>query len=389
MQRSNERILTTHTGSLARPAELRELLFARERGETIDRARFDQLVQQAVRDCVRRQVDLGLDVVNDGEMSKISFANYVSQRLAGFAERGERLPLSIDAREFPDWATRWTGTTMRRYACTSPVEWKDITGVDADVANLRDAASEHDVADVFMTAVSPGTLANFFPDHFYANREAYLQALADVMRREYQAIVDAGFVLQLDCPDLALHDIWFPDLSQAEFRAIVEQNVAALNRAIDGLPTDRVRMHVCWGAGERPHVQAVPLAGIVDLLLQARVGGLSIAGANGRHEHEWRVWQDVQLPDGMLLIPGVVDSTTNIIEHPEVVAERLLRYASVVGKENVVAGVDCGFATGAGSTQVDGKVAWAKLGRWSTGRGWRHNNCGPRSGCRFGAILFV
>ncbi|MBV9323897.1 MAG: cobalamin-independent methionine synthase II family protein [Chloroflexi bacterium] len=356
-----ERLLTTHTGSLARPAELRELLFARDRGEVVDRAHFDRLVQQAVRECVRTQVDVGLDIVNDGEMSKISFANYVRQRLAGFAEQGEPLPVSIDAREFPDWATRWTGTAMRRYACTAPVTWTDFSAVESDIANLRDASADHHVADVFLTAVSPGTLANFFPNHYYGSREAYLEALADVMRREYRAIVDAGFLLQLDCPDLALHDIWFPDLSRSEFRTIVAQNVAALNRAIEGLPTQRVRMHVCWGAGERPLIQAVPLAAIVDLLLQARVGALSIVGANGRHEHEWRVWHDVKLPDGMLLIPGVVDNTSNIVEHPEVVAERLMRYASVVGKDRVIGGVDCGFATGAGSTQVDGKVAWAKL----------------------------
>jgi len=361
MQRSTERILTTHTGSLARPAELRELLFARDRGEAVDQSRFDQLVHQAVRDCVREQVGIGLDVINDGEMSKISFANYVRQRLGGFTEEGEPRPVSLDAREFPEWATRWTGTSMRRYACSAPVTWTDFAAVEQDVANLREATADTSVADMFMTSVSPGTLANFFPNHHYTNRESYLEALADVMRREYRAIVDAGFILQLDCPDLALHDIWFPDLSEAEFRTVVAQNVAALNRAIGGLPPDRVRMHVCWGAGERPLFKAVPLASIVDLLLEARVGALSIVGANARHEHEWRVWQDVKLPDGMLLIPGVVDNTTNIIEHPEVIAERLMHYASAVGKEKVIAGVDCGFATGAGSTQVDGRVAYAKL----------------------------
>jgi 5-methyltetrahydropteroyltriglutamate--homocysteine methyltransferase len=356
-----QRILTTHTGSLARPPELRELLFAQDRGEAVERGQFAALVRQAVTDCVGEQVSVGLDIVNDGEMSKISFANYVRQRIGGFAERGEPMPLSIDAREFPGWATRWTAAASLRYACTAPVAWTDFSAVESDVTNLKDATAGREVVDVFLTAVSPGTLANFFPNHFYATREAYLEALTDVMRREYQAIVHAGFVLQLDCPDLALHDIWFPDLSEAEFRTIVAQNVAALNRAIEGLPIDRVRMHVCWGAGERPLVRAVPLSAIVDLLLAARVGALSIVGANGRHEHEWRVWQQVKLPGDMRLIPGVIDSTTNIIEHPEVVSERLMRYASVVGRERVIAGVDCGFATGAGSTQVDGQVAYAKL----------------------------
>lgn len=355
------RILTTHTGSLARPVELRELLFARDRGEVVEQGSLEALVRQAVAECVGEQVGVGLDIVNDGEMSKISFANYVRQRIGGFAEGGEPLPVSIDAREFPGWATRWTGAGILRFACTAPVVWTDFSAVEADLRNLKEATTGTHMVDVFLTAVSPGTLANFFPNHFYATREAYLEALAAVMRREYQAIVQAGFVLQLDCPDLALHDIWFPDLSEAEFRTIVAQNVAALNQAIEGLPIERVRMHVCWGAGERPFVRAVPLDGIVDLLLAARVGALSIVGANGRHEHEWRVWQQVKLPETMQLIPGVIDSTTNIIEHPDVVAERLLRYASVVGKERVIAGVDCGFATGAGSTQVDARVAWAKL----------------------------
>jgi 5-methyltetrahydropteroyltriglutamate--homocysteine methyltransferase len=357
---SAEHILTTHTGSLARPPRLRELLFARDRGEAVDRAEFDALVREAVRDCVRQQVAIGLDVVNDGEMSKISFANYVRERLSGFGERGEPLPVGLDARAFPEWAARAPFPNLR-YACTGPVEWHDFGGVEQDIANLRAAVAEWDVVDTFMTAVSPGTLANFFPNHYYPDRRSYLDVLAETMRREYAAIVQAGFLLQLDCPDLALHDIWFPDLSVAEFRTVVSDNIAALNRAVDGLPVDRVRMHVCWGAGERPMLQSVPLESIVDVLLEAHVGALSVVAANGRHAHEWRVWHSTRLPSGMKLIPGVVDSTTNIIEHPDVVAERLVRFASVVGKENVMAGVDCGFATGAGSTQVDARVAWAKL----------------------------
>ncbi|MBV9579423.1 MAG: cobalamin-independent methionine synthase II family protein [Chloroflexi bacterium] len=360
MSDSERRIRTTHTGSLARPARLRELLFGRDRGEAIDQTEFDALVRDAVQQCVRKQVALGLDVINDGEMSKISFASYVRDRLSGFAQRGDHLPESLDARAFPEWASR-SPLPALRYACTAPVAWRNFGAVEQDIANLRAAIADCDVTDAFMTAVSPGTLANFFPNACYPNREDYLAALAEVMRREYAAIIEAGFVLQLDCPDLALHDIWFPDLSVAEFREMVAQNIAALNVAIAGLPADRIRMHVCWGAGERPMLRAVPLADIVDLLLQAHVGALSIVGANGRHAHEWRLWREVELPEGMLLIPGVVDSTTNIVEHPEVVAERLVRYAGVVGSQRLMAGVDCGFATGAGSTQVDDRVAWAKL----------------------------
>jgi 5-methyltetrahydropteroyltriglutamate--homocysteine methyltransferase len=212
-----------------------------------------------------------------------------------------------------------------------------------------------------MTAVSPGTLANFFPNRHYPTREAYLEAIAEVMRREYDAIVQAGFLLQLDCPDLALRSTWFPDLSIPEFRTIVAHNVEALNHATRDIPAERMRMHVCWGAGETPRNHDVPLRDIVDELLKARPAGLSLMGANGRHEHEWKVWQEVRLPDGKILIPGVIDSTTNIIEHPEVVAERLVRYASVLGRENVIAGVDCGFGTNARTDQVDPKIAWAKL----------------------------
>jgi 5-methyltetrahydropteroyltriglutamate--homocysteine methyltransferase len=212
-----------------------------------------------------------------------------------------------------------------------------------------------------MTAVSPGTIVNFFPNRYYPTREAYLEAVAAVMQREYEAIDKAGFLLQLDCPDLALRNTWFPDLSIPEFRTVVAQNVAALNAATRNISAEHIRMHVCWGAGEGPRNHDVPLRDIVDVLLEARPVALSIMGANGRHEHEWKVWQDVPLPAGKVLIPGVIDSTTNIIEHPEVVADRIIRYVNVLGRENVIAGVDCGFGTNAQTDQVDSEVAWAKL----------------------------
>ncbi len=360
MKRSTERILTTHTGSLARPPELLQMLLAREEGQPVDPGVFDAAVQRAVTEKVKRQVEAGIAIVNDGEQSKISFATYVRERLHGFGGADEPRPVGLEAREFPEYATR-RATPYRRPACNAPIAWQDFSAVEKDIANLKAATEGLPVEEVFMTAVSPGTLANFFPNRYYPTREAYLEAVAEVMKREYEAIVQAGFLLQLDCPDLALRSTWFPDLSIPEFRTVVAQNVEALNAATRDIPAEHVRMHVCWGAGEGPHNHDVPLRDIVDVLLTGRPAALSIVGANGRHEHEWKVWQDVQLPAGKVLIPGVIDSTTNIVEHPEVVAERIVRYANVLGRENVIAGVDCGFGTNARTDQVDPEIAWAKL----------------------------
>jgi len=360
MKRSIERIVTTHTGSLARPSELLQMLLARDEGQAVDPEVFDATVRQAVTQTVQRQVEIGLAVINDGEQSKISFATYIRERLHGFGGADEPRPISLEAREFPEYAAR-RATPYRRPACNAPVAWKDFAAVEKDIANLQAATTGLQVEEAFLTAVSPGTIVNFFPNRYYPTRDAYLEAVAEVMQREYEAIVQAGFLLQLDCPDLALRSTWFPDLSIPEFRTIVAHNVAALNHATRDIPAERMRMHVCWGAGETPRNHDVPLRDIVDELLKARPAGLSLMGANGRHEHEWKVWQEVRLPDGKILIPGVIDSTTNIIEHPEVVAERLVRYASVLGRENVIAGVDCGFGTNAQTDQVDPKIAWAKL----------------------------
>jgi 5-methyltetrahydropteroyltriglutamate--homocysteine methyltransferase len=360
VKRSRERILTTHTGSLARPPELLQMLLAREEGQPVDANVFDAAVRRAVTETVQRQVETGLDIVNDGEQSKISFATYVRERLHGFGGADEPRPTSLEAREFPEYAAR-RAFPYRRPACNAPIAWKDFAAVETDIANLKAAIAGLPVQEVFMPAVSPGTLANFFPNRYYPTRQAYLEAISEVMKREYEAIVQAGFLLQLDCPDLALRSTWFPDLSMPEFRTVVAQNVEALNAATRDIPAEHVRVHVCWGAGEAPRNHDVPLRDIVDVLLKARPAALSIMGANGRHEHEWKVWQDVSLPEDKVLIPGVIDSTTNIIEHPEVVADRLVRYANVLGRENIIAGVDCGFGTNARTDQVDAKIAWAKL----------------------------
>ena len=314
-------------------------------------------------------------------MSKIGFGNYVRERISGFDGPGQSRPTSLDARRFPGWAPRQSVVPLTAGSCVGPVAWKDFGGVEKDVAHLQAAlaALSSPPTEVFMPAVSPGTVVNFFPNQYYPDRVAFLAAVAGVMRREYAAILDAGFLLQLDCPDLALNDIWFPDLSVSEFRTVVEQNIDAINQALTGLPADRVRLHVCWGSGERPNHQNVPLADIVDLLLQANIGALSIAGANGRHEHEYHVWENVKLPDNMLLIPGVIDSTSNIVEHPEVVAERIIRYAAIVGKENVIAGSIADSAPmpwSPRSTAMSPSPSWK---RWRRERSWPASVCGVRS----------
>ena len=364
MKRSTDRILTTHTGSLGRPPHLQEMLVAVAEGGSVDPSAFESAVQDAVNHVVKQQAEVGLAIVNDGEQSKTGFAAYVSERLAGFGGPQLRRPDSADARQFPDseYAEK-RGTGMTRPACDGPIRWKDFSIVERDVARLKAALQDVQVEEGFMSAASPGTIANHHPNQYYPSREAYLSAIADAMRREYIAIVEAGFVLQLDCPDLALRHLWFPDHSLAEFRDEVALHVQALNESVRDLPADRIRMHVCWGAGEGPHNHDVELKDIIDLILKARPTALSIVGANGRHQHEWQLWKTVKLPDDKVLIPGVIDNTTNIIEHPETVAERIVRYANVLGRERVIAGVDCGFGTTVSRQRppVDPKIAWEKL----------------------------
>lgn len=357
MKRSENRILTTHVGSLARPPELAALLRARAAGEAVDSAEFGAQCAKAVATIVRQQVEAGVSIVNDGEQSKDNFATYVRQRLSGFGEEDLSMPITLDERDFPRYKF-----DLKLAGCVAPVEWKDFSGVEKDIEHLQDATRGVDAEEVFMTAVSPGTLVNFFPNRCYTSREEYLGAAAEVLKREYDAIAAAGFILQVDCPDLALQNYWFPDTSLEEFRRIVAGNIEAMNQALRDIPSDRVRMHVCWGAAETPRNYDLPLASIVDLLFNARVSGISFMAANGRHEHEWKLWQTTKLPDGMSIIPGVIDNTTNIIEHPEVVADRIVRVARLVGRENVVAGVDCGFGTAIEMMLVvDPLIAMAKL----------------------------
>ena len=363
MKRSTERILTTHTGSLPRANDLTTLLEALDGGKVPEQAAFDARVRRAVADIVRQQVEAGVDVVNDGEQGKVGYSTYVRHRLTGF--RGQAaVPTRVDWADFPEAAAKSERrSTIMRPSCNGPIEWKDRTAVQKDVANLTAAVSAAKPTEAFMTAASPGVIAHFLKNEHYPSREAYLARLVDVMKDEYDAIHRAGFILQVDCPDLAMgRHLAFPDLSNAEFLKIAAANVEALNHALRDIPPDRMRLHLCWGNYEGPHHRDIPLKEILPIALKARPQALSFEGANPRHEHEWIVFKDVKLPDDRLIIPGVLDSTTNFIEHPELVAQRLIRYAEIVGRERVLAGTDCGFATFARSVnQVEPEIAWAKF----------------------------
>lgn len=361
------RIGTTHTGSLPRSADLADMLIKRDRGEVVPE--FNDRVRAAVTETVKRQAELGLGMINDGEQSKIGYAMYVKDRLTGFDGEaqwlGRRRP-EMDAH--PDFAERWQATTdgnvLRAPACSGPIRAKSPDDVRSDIANLKASA---DVAGVptnrlFMTAASPGVISHFFANQYYPTREAFLGALADAMRAEYETIVDSGILLQIDCPDLAMsrHSV-FADLTVEEFRHQAALNIEALNHAVERIPAERMRMHVCWGNYEGPHDYDVALKDIVDVVLRAKPAGISLEACNPRHGHEWQVWESVPLPDGKYLVPGVIDSTSNYVEHPELVAQRLLNFARLVGPECVVAGGDCGFGTLGKTANVAPSITWSKF----------------------------
>ncbi len=367
MKHSTEKILTTHTGSLPRPTEVQELLYVQERGEPFDQAIFEEKVRSAVQATVRQQVAARIDIINDGEMSKISYVTYVKHRLTGFSRvDAPRRRVWADLEEFPAYAQRLWQPTGRSVtsatACTGPVSYVGTEVVKKDIANLKAALQSAESADVFLTAASPGIISFFLENRYYPSHEAYVFALADAMKQEYDAIYQAGLLLQVDCPDLgAGRSTVFAHAPLEEFRRWAMINIEALNYAVRDIPAGRMRLHLCWGNYEGPHHHDVPLHDIVDLVLQARPAGLSFEAANPRHEHEWTVFAEVKLPEEKVLIPGILDSTTNFIEHPELVAQRIARFASLVGRERVIAGTDCGFATFAGSSMVDPDIAWAKL----------------------------
>jgi 5-methyltetrahydropteroyltriglutamate--homocysteine methyltransferase len=373
MNRSTDRILTTHTGSLPRTAKVVELLLAEDKKPGARRAELQAAVRDAVAQVVRQQAECGLDIINDGEQGRTDYTVHVLQRLTGY-EGPSAPPMGTGEPEFPELAEilkQFASPFQHRPACSGPVGWKDWAAAEADIATAKEALQGVAAADRFMTSPSPGQIARYLKNNFYKTDEEYIFALADVMRKEYVAIVEAGFILQLDCPDLAmLRHMVYLDLPLADYRKIIAMNIAALNHAVRELPPERMRMHVCWGSTVSPHHTDVELKDIVDIVLTGRPHAVSFPAANGRHEHEWKVWRDVKLPDGKLIIPGVIDSTVNTVEHPELVADRIANFASVVGRENVIAGVDCGFGTFAGRVQVDSKIVWMKLA--SLAEGARH-----------------
>ncbi len=367
MKRSSDRILTTHTGSLPRPEALVPMLKAKEAGRLDDRAAFERSVKTAVADAARKQGAAGIDIVNDGEMSKVGYSTYVTDRLTGFENEMPSFNLRVaDVADFPSFERRWAQdrsvTTLRRPCCTGPISYRGQPEVETDIANLKAALSSLKAEEAFLTAASPGVVSMFLENRHYPTHEAFIFAVAEAMKTEYEAIARAGFVLQLDCPDLAMgHHVRFPDKSVEEFRKIAEMHVDAINSATADIPSDRVRMHLCWANYHGPHHRDIPLRDIIDVILKARPQAVSYVAANPRHEHEFELFRDVKLPPGKILIPGVIDSTSNFIEHPELVAMRICNLARIVGRENVIAGTDCGFGTFAGSEQVDSEIAWRKL----------------------------
>jgi 5-methyltetrahydropteroyltriglutamate--homocysteine methyltransferase len=365
MKRSTDRFLTTHTGSLPRPESLIRTMYAKEEGVPVDAAALEQRVADAVAYVVRKQAEAGVDIVNDGEMSKPSYATYIKDRLSGFGGDDNRFVYQ-DLVGFPGLAKRVFGdpgrSRRRTPSCNAAVQVRDPQAARTDVAHLHAALAQVKAEEGFLSAASPGVVSLFFRNERYASEEEYLYAIAEAMRVEYETIVDGGFVLQLDCPDLGMgRHIQHADLSLAQWRKKAQLHVEAMNHALRNIEPGRVRMHLCWGNYEGPHHCDVPLADVIDIVFRAKPEAISLEAANPRHAHEWALFEAVKLPEGKLLIPGVIESKSNFIEHPELVAQRIGRYANLVGRENVMAGSDCGFGTWVGQAAVDPDVVWAKF----------------------------
>jgi 5-methyltetrahydropteroyltriglutamate--homocysteine methyltransferase len=368
MRRSTERILTTHAGSLPRPDDLFAMIEDREQGKPIDRGAYDARVRGAVAEIVRKQLALGLDIIDDGEQSKPGFVTYVNERLSGIEQAGPRAnpwAASRETESFPEFyaeaAQRGGSVRSVQMVCTGPIRYQGMTQLQTDIANFKAALAGLSIVEAFMPAISPTNVEGWQRNAYYKTDEDYLFAIADAMHEEYQGIVDAGFLLQIDDPRLVTYYILQPRLSLAECRKWAEVRVEALNHALRGIPPEKVRYHTCYSINMGPRVHDMALRDIVDILLKIRAGAYSFEAANPRHEHEWRVWESVKLGEDKILIPGVITHTSVLVEHPELVAERIQRFAAVVGRERVIAGADCGFATFAGSHEIHPSIAWAKL----------------------------
>ena len=359
------RILTTHVGSLPRPQRVADLLFGREKGLPFDATAYDATMREATAAIVARQREAGVDVPSDGETSKISYATYIKDRLTGFdGDSPRRPPQDLD--DFPafrDRLARAGGTpTYRRPRCVGPIRVKSLAPLMADIAAMRAALDASGYETGFMNAASPGVIALFQPSDVHASLDAYLADLSDAMRHEYEAIVAAGLVLQIDAPDLGLgRHMMYRELDEAAFLRRAAMHAEAIDAALANVPRERVRMHVCWGNYEGPHTRDIALARLLPVLLRMKPGALLFEGANPRHAHEWTAWREARIPDDLVLVPGCIDSTTNFVEHPELVAQRLSHHVAAVGAERVIAGTDCGFSTFAGYGVVDPDIAWAKL----------------------------
>ncbi|MGZ5811618.1 MAG: cobalamin-independent methionine synthase II family protein, partial [Xanthobacteraceae bacterium] len=371
MQRSVDRFLTTHTGSLPRPHDLIQIMFAKQDGIPIDKAAFERRMTEGVQEVVQRQVDLGISVVNDGEAPKPSYATYVKDRLTGFGGTGNTYVFQ-DLVDFPELAARVfadPGRARRKApACTGPITMADNQAVQDDLRMLKAAATIAKPVETFMSAASPGVVSLFFRNDYYPSQEKYLYAIADALQSEYEAIAAGGSILQIDCPDLAMgRHVQYASATLAEFKKHAQLHIEALNHAVRNIDRDRMRLHLCWGNYGGPHHFDVPFADIIDEIWKARPNGLSFEAANPRHAHEWAMFETIKVPDGKVLIPGLIEVQSNYIEHPELVAQRLGRYAKLVGKENVIGGCDCGFSIHVGQAAIDPKVAWAKLASLAEG----------------------
>ncbi len=375
MPLSTQRILTTHVGSLPRPQDVVDYLFAQDRDEAQDPSRFDEVIGRAVRDIVRKQAEVGIDVVSDGEMSKISYATYIRHRLNGFEIGAVPRATPQDLDDYPEYRDKIAaaGATPKyvRPICKGPITVKTLAPVEQDIARLQRAlaiagaersANGAGASQGFITAVSPGTIAVFQPNEHYPSHAAYLEALATAMRAEYAAIARSGLLLSIDCPDLGMgRHIRFRAVDDEEFLRNAALQIEALNHALADVPAEQTRLHICWGNYEGPHTRDIPLRKVLPVLLKAKPSQLLIEAANPRHEHEWELWEETRLPEDKVLVPGVLDTSCNFVEHPELVAQRIVRYAKLVGRERVIAGTDCGFGTFAGFGAVHPAICWVKM----------------------------
>jgi 5-methyltetrahydropteroyltriglutamate--homocysteine methyltransferase len=372
MKHSTDRILTTHAGSLPRTPELLELVQTGG-AKALDQAANAERLREAVREIVHRQAELGVDVIDDGEYGKPSFVSYINERLGGYEVDTVSGPrnqwaTSREGLSFPEfYAQTHAASTHTHMVCTGPITYKGQTQLKRDIDNLKSALKDVKPEEVFMPAISPSNIEDWQKNAYYKSTEEYVFAIADAMRVEYQAIVDAGFLVQIDDPRLVTYYIIHPEASIADCRKWAELRVEALNHALRDIPTEKIRFHTCYGINMGPRIHDMELKDIVDIILKIRAGAYSFEAANPRHEHEWKVWKDVKLSDGVVLIPGVISHSTILVEHPELIADRIVRYASVVGRENVIAGSDCGFATFAGSKEVHPSIVWAKFKAMSEG----------------------